>query len=872
MRRHDAANSGHSDAGGDMAEAPRERWRLDTGADIRTVREVAVAASPWVIVLADSNLQAFDDAGDARWSRPTLPVSRLIAGGDLDGSGDGCLLVRTGSSTLVLLDAVDGHERWRWSAEPGTFIHDHAGVLLVPIEGGHRIVVCATYASHIEAFDLVGSGPPQQRWRLRGPWDPGFGPSIIAIDMNGDGQLELVLSSRLGDTDRTRDGRSSTAELVLGRRNGQLYQAVHSLEDGRLLDQVAYAPQSRGWRCARPYGLLAAAPGRPGELPAVAMVSCQVEEYLAVTRRTSSGGLARAWGHFVEKDWPVDERELRVHPDGLTDIDGDGRAELLVSLWEEGRWRTLVLDPMAGWNVPLAEIHDRVLWGCVARPDGTAAMVLSEEHARATGGPTVVELRGPGLELLGRRTATSIVISPDSPLPPGVAFMARRRSGAKVTLPDGREGMAIRRWHEDRVTSIGLWCPDLPGARPLTVARGDATRVDAAAGGVLVSRQDGSVLPVAVSSVDGVTGPGSRLASRRRGSPLRARGRVAAPLVWHAPEGPMLGVDVAGGQVVVGRVVGSGTLRGRRVARGRWVAPAGRRGRAAGLLLGAADGRSVRWLDPRTPETQQPQADTADLDAPLVGAVMPMPDDRYVATLRTGVHTQATEIRTYAGERLVRLENGAYLHPPAVLELPDGPLVIIDDHGILIAIEPGGLERWRRDWTAAYSLPITGPFLGPGRQAVLRANGIHGLELLDARGRRRWRLEAPLWTYAAGAAAVFRLADGAHVVAQPRRDGKLEVITLSTGQNRWHLDLGNHIESASVTAGDVDGDGLDELLVGLPDGRLLCVADVEATPIIRWSVDLGAGVSDAFLAVINRQGRTGIVVATSDGAVRILKR
>jgi outer membrane protein assembly factor BamB len=828
---------------------------MPTGGDLRSVRAIRAGGRHLVVVLAGTVLQAFDPDGRRRWALPSVPVSRLVDAGDLDGTGAGCILVRAGARTLLLLDATSGRERWRWRAEPGTFVSDHAGVLLAPFAGGSRLVVCPTYATSIVAFDLVGDGPPRERWEVAGPWDAGFGPSVVAADVDGDGTAELILSSRMGHGERVVAGRVDEAKRVLGRRQGLLYQAVHDLATGERRGDVTYAPDPRRHRCARPYGLLTARSLAPGEPPAIVLASCQVEEYLAVTRQRRDGRLARGWGRFIEKDWPRDERELRVHPDALADLRGDGRLELVVSLWEAERWVTRVVDPALGWAAARAELADRVCWGVVNDASGRAALVLSRETVRATGVPTDLELRdGRDLAVVGRLGTASVVVTEDAPLAPDTAFMARRRGGTVLAAPDGSRGIVVRRWSGGSVRSIVLWSPGAAAGSPVQLARGDAVRVDPGPDSVLVGRPDGTVEARSPGGRD----PGVRLV---------AEGRTVRPVARVVSGHAELVVDVAGG-----RLAGVPLRAGRRPRTtwsmaGRLPSATSDPGRALLFVeTGAGPWALEAWADPGGPSGP---AWRVPLDAPLDQPALPLPGGRVALTLRTGIHALATELRARDGSLIARFPLGAYLHPPALLDVPGDPLLVLDDHGILAAIDLDGRERWRRDWTAAYSMPITGPFLRGGAAGIVRASGIHGVALLDRAGRGRWRHDAPLWRYAAGRAALF-LTDDGPALAMPRRDGMVEAVSVASGAPRWALPLGGEVEHASVTSGDVDGDGRDELLVGLPDGRLLCVADEAATPRVRWTVDLGAGVDDAWLAAVDGGPGAGIVVATADGAVRVL--
>ena len=287
----------------------------------------------------------------ARSSGSREPWARFVHDvGDFDGSGRPCALIRTDLRTLILLDVFTGEPCWRWQAAAGTYVNDLGGLKVERTAAGATLYLFPTYATEGWCFDFAGRrDDPTTRWHATDlPFDAGFGPGVVLADVDGDGRRELFLSSRTGTQygRNARAGRTTTAEVVLGRRDGLLWQAVMDPWTGRVMDQVAFeAVPGAPHRCARPYGLLHVAPLAPGERPQSILVSCQVEEFAVLTRRTRDGGWRRRDGWFVEKDWPADERELRPQPSSLADLRGDGRPLLVVGLWQDGRWQTLVLDP-----------------------------------------------------------------------------------------------------------------------------------------------------------------------------------------------------------------------------------------------------------------------------------------------------------------------------------------------------------------------------------------------------------------------------------------------------------------------------------------------------------------------------------------------
>ena len=255
--------------------------------------------------------------------------------------------------------------------------------------------------------------------------------------MDGDGRPKLLLSSRTGADYRRnpRTGTTTTSEIVLGRRDGEVWQAVMDPADGRVVVETRFeAVPGAPHDSARPYGLLQAAPLEPDALPSVVLVSCQVEEFAVVTHRTATGGLRRHDGWFVEKDWPNDERELRPQPTSLADLRGDGRPLLVVGLWRDGAWRTLVLDPRGGLEDPLATLPGRYFWGCHdVDGDGRPEILTSRETHRTPRARSTLEAwRGTD----GRRIA-NLAASRD-PRVDELAAAARRRVHGEPAERDRR--------------------------------------------------------------------------------------------------------------------------------------------------------------------------------------------------------------------------------------------------------------------------------------------------------------------------------------------------------------------------------------------------------------------------------------------------
>jgi hypothetical protein len=353
-------------------------------------------------------------------------------------------------------------------------------------------------------------------------------------------------------------------------------------------------------------------------------------------------------------------------------------------------------------------------------------------------------------------------------------------------------------------------------------------------------------------------------------------GRLSTPLAWTVGGKPEIVIELAGGRIAGGRPVPG---RNDELAEAWNVAGtlpaldlAGRRP----CLVAADDSNADRpGLVIHPAPVRIAQRRRAALPSPAYLAIVPIPGRArsYAVNLRTGVHTMSIEVRDGRGRlRWSDPGKGAYGRPPAAGSIDGLPVVVADDHGELRRYGPDGVPAWMADWTAAYTLPILGPFGPGGEWAVLRAGGIHGLELLDASGTTIWRTESELWEFASSAPAVADPSGrGDLALGAVTRSGAFVCIETGTGRTRWTLDLGTAPNGTSVVAADIDDDGRDEFVVGLPDGRLLCIGEgMDGQGRIEWTLAFDAAVANPAVVDLDGDGIAELVVATADGQVRWL--
>ncbi|HET6456812.1 MAG TPA: VCBS repeat-containing protein, partial [Armatimonadota bacterium] len=90
------------------------------------------------------------------------------------------------------------------------------------------------------------------------------------------------------------------------------------------------------------------------------------------------------------------------------------------------------------------------------------------------------------------------------------------------------------------------------------------------------------------------------------------------------------------------------------------------------------------------------------------------------------------------------------------------------------------------------------------------------------------------------------------------------------GSVLWSLKIGEPSDN-SIVSGDLDGNGKDEFLVGMSDGRLVCIAQEEGKGKVLWQKRFNAGVTNPIIADIDSDGLAEIILSTSDGHIRILR-
>lgn len=847
LPRKDAGNTARADLPGRMSTTPREVWSVGGGRDDFIVcKRVEVGGATRYFGQVRSAIRLTDARGRTVWQNARMAVTGVLGVGDLRGQGGVEAIVTVGSTAAAMVDVATGGVVWTWSPPNGAYLGS-CKLLIRPTDS--RFVCFPLNTLNGYCFRLGGAGKaPELMWErtYAGAYWAGYGPQIVLADMDNDSRPEVVVAGKPG------------------------YVGVADLDTGAMRFDLHYKVTD-GPDIGRPYGLLTAQDLDGDGYRDVVMASCQVEEYVGVVRNVGGKALALVWSQFVEKDYPDDRVELRPNITSVADLDGDGKPELVVGLYNttgDGKWHTVAFDPMGGYSARRMDLPGRFFWGCWDMDgDGAAEVVTSSEAARRPSASATYQIvdgrTGRDVSSAGSASLTTWT----GPTRDDTGFMGLRASPVFVAAADG--GLLIRR----RGGAEELWRLSRGGG---SFAR---RRIGAGARSVLLSMARPNLAGVD-QGFRGADGPGGADAANAR-------------------------VSMASGvrELIVemsdGRTVG-GVPDWRRPGRFRtsWSMP----GAMPSVWIGP-DGRRVVCTAGPAPEELHIGVPDAGSRKPAPLSRVPLPFPVYLNAitrsgstllpfgdqamrlfvgLQTGVHTLASALYDEAGKELwLNKATGPYPRSAAAARLgPDGAWsLVVNDHynkaiyrldGSTLVDLPYGSYRGGIMVNSPYTLPIVGPFGADGASRILFTPGLDTIQSLDASGAVLMNRFFNTYEFEYCGSAVASLRPGAWDVAMVNHDGILHCVDALTGRSRWTMDLGTKAAVFNVSTVDVDGDGRDNLIVGLPTGELLALDERDGKGVVLWRKPFAAGIRDAFAADLDGDGHSEIIVETEDGRVRVL--
>lgn len=839
MPRKDRCNTARADISGDMRTTPHVVWSYGSpSTSYAYLRPVRVGKQPTFFAQVRSGLRLIRPDGSVVWKRPVMGVGTVVDISD-DGTGRPIALVTLGARGFRLLDIANGKDLWTWETPAGSFLGGYQ-VLRDP----RRMRLIVFPQNSMLGFSFEIAREPRLLWQkdYTGRYWQGYGPFFVLADMDNDRKPEIALIGKPG------------------------YAGVIDSDTGEVKCDLSYEIPG-GDHLGRPYGLITATDIDGDGWRDIVVVSCQVEEYVSVIRNDSGKGLNLVWSRFVGLDYPTEPVKLRPNTTSVADVDGDGKKELVLGLFGEtgdGRWHTLVIDACKGWGKRLADLPDRYFWGCYdLNGDGRPEIVTSKDtvptNLQAVDGRTgkdIASVDGIALSVVGMKP------------PPDTTYRANVTAPSCVTDARGVKGLLVSRYGRDHLWRISAGKSLLEPVKMTPLART-----------AMASEGSGKIgaagLTIGAPSAQAVAASG----------PLVAESDGRRELILGLSNG-----TVGGGSPQLAR---SGAFRD------SWTIP----GSMPSVWLGEDGRRIVCVADSRDGVVSMYQPTVGPNAKPVSSFTTPKPVNRpglsrttagllpfgptdmhlYVG-LRPGVHAIAGACYDARGQMLWQdPENGPYPRIAAAADLNgDGrEEVIVDNHGRQIIYGADGSAKtvavgWGspRGDGAKYATPIVGPFGPDGATRIVMAGGLDCLETLDADGDRIAK-EAVASTYDfewCGAAVARLRKTQEWDVGTVNCYGVFYCSDVNTCRTRWTFDLGvKPVSSIQISSGDVDSDGRDEFLIGLPDGRLVALTENDGKGHVLWTAAFDAGVEEAFLADVDGDGKGEVVADLDDGTVKVLR-
>ena len=177
---------------------------------------------------------------------------------------------------------------------------------------------------------------------------------------------------------------------------------------------------------------------------------------------------------------------------------------------------------------------------------------------------------------------------------------------------------------------------------------------------------------------------------------------------------------------------------------------------------------------------------------------------------------------------------------------------------------------------SAYAVPmiLNG---GPGDPCIMMSPGLMALERIDRTGRRLAKRDyrPDPYMFLRSKSAAGRIGhDGVWTIGMVSTAGIFHCVDIDSCQDRWTLDLGTRLFGSiiPVIVCDIDHDGRDNYIIGLPDGTLVALDETkQGNGVVLWKKHFDYSILDVIAGNLDRDGLAELIIVTSDGMVRVLK-
>jgi hypothetical protein len=823
---------------GNMAAAPAVAGRYDLGRTRPGCTRAGVSedSNDLSLCIVAGALYAFDSDGGQRWRLhpPGLNFASLVAVADVDGDGRNEAVLQAGRPTqpfgaAVVVDLERGVVTWRYDVEPMSYAwYLYVDNFLPDAHGRQIVVVMHGYPpdadnGYIVLFEAGGSDSGsgemlRQRWRYDFHEYTCF-PTLLRTDLNGDGVQEICVQthSRLWAIDP---------------RTGRVVQFL-------------------GWDVApanvRSYGLtrFVDLDGDGGEDFLCLANFAQHHEVLL----NRDGRLELAWAHGWDESVTTGDVASNWPEPPYADLDGDGRLELVVSMYnseEESAWLVRVYDAVSG------ELKYRFP-GAVA-----TALVDIDGDGRAE------ILAGRTQEATGKVLDGALVLGVAGDLAAGLA----QRFHLAGAQPLRRAGTDFRVLHEGVERTLE-WQQGAVILAPVSAAP-ELGATQPAKTQIPIPELAGTGTPQLLAA--DLDGDG-------RNEVVMYRGEEAVVLQWTGAGFRETGRYASSALPVIADIDGDHRLE---------------------IVTGSVGPQQQPRLEAWRPGGEPERIWSMDFP-PVEGAALPYGHRLY---LQAGHFTGRTgqDLYVWAGVPRVR---------SAVVEGSSGQIVW--ERGKIDAIERywgpsvNVAASWDVDGDGADDLVFTNPdyycvlsgrdgsvMYGPDfppkifdqpsqglysfpavlergdagpHVALVGAHYFVGVMSLAAEGV--WHQLPVAGLNRAADEGFLRTQDGNWLMGFGRQNGDFACVDVASGDLRWELPV--EATASDVITMDVDGDGRLEFVFATTHAHLWAVGDGGDRPRVVWRADLSAGGSGPIAADVDGDGLSEIVLTTADGYVTVLK-
>lgn len=626
------------------------------------------------------------------------------------------------------------------------------------------------------------------------------------------------------------------------------------------------------------------------------------------------GKLSLLWQRAIELDISNPQKVLRVGPQPVADVDGDGSDEILINVFNDtgdGRWHLTACDALNG-RVRCALPDERLAGVLDLDGDGASELLTARSEGAATPDFGVISVwscrQGTPKRLWTRDRAAWQMID----LPPGPNVKSTATLGARTVLhrrvQDHPTLVLRERAGQDAVTVRAVaWVDGTFATRCNATSRNlEAAALDAE-GRMLLRSRHAPGEPANISVVNARLIPGD---TKRAGI---GPGTVAA--VW--PRGarrPFLAVQGSGEEIAVfeppqdaasapkiRRIDGRGQSTQWPEARGPVIADLFGDGRRQLLYATAAPNGSARFIaaDLRGRALWHHDFPEIPGSAPVwnTGGIVLWQAGHFTPNGRTGQRGSGQDVLVTVRRSMMHSEETCLLAGQDGRQLwrrdrqvsqrgvGGAPFAIADFNGDGLddacSLNPSILYMMRGDtgadilardatWDAVpakpvyWGVPAAGDFLGSGQSSIF-FGGRSMTGLVRADGSLAW------WD------ALDRSAPGWPAFGDFDGDGRVESIgvgyddgvrcyDVGSGAVKWRMPAPAPGSVAGCASGDLDGDGREEALFVFGQD-LVCLGSTGGAGVLEWKLPLPAACGPPSLVVLEPSGGLSVLLAGSDGNV-----